>query len=190
MKGIFTYRNLADLDSIITYAARPSTRSCAIVGGGLLGLEAAKAVYDLPTVEDASLVIRSGYPLTRQLDEAAGELVLAKIEALGVKVHTHCAPQHILVKHASEKEDEDAERFAGFSVGDDEVLTDMMVLAVGIKPRDDLARCGIKRAPRGGFEVGDDLSTSAEGVYAIGECASWRGNVGRHTGCADSSTTA
>jgi nitrite reductase (NAD(P)H) len=136
--------------------------------------EAAKAVYDMPSVPDVSILIRQGYPLNRQLDGPAGELVLRKIEGLGVKVHTRCEPSSIISR-------EDAERgdvFCGFDTPKGGIESDMVIFAIGIKPRDDLARkSGIKVAPRGGIEVGDDLSTSAEGVFAIGECASWRGNV-------------
>jgi nitrite reductase (NAD(P)H) len=54
----------------------------------------------------------------------------------------------------------------------------MVIYAIGIKPRDDLAaQSGLKIHPRGGIHVGDDLSTSAKDIYAIGECANWQGNV-------------
>lgn len=145
----------------------------------LLGLEAAKAVYDMPTIPAVSILIRQDYPLNRQLDASAGELVLRKIEAMGVKVLTRCAPSDIITRIDPITQEE---IFEGFIIGDKEdgetVEADLVIFAIGIKARDDLAdRSGIKCAARGGIEVADDLSTSAEGVYAIGECASWRGNV-------------
>ncbi len=126
----------------------------------------------MPSVPDVSILIRQGYPLNRQLDASAGELVLRKIEALGVTVKTHCEPTRVITK------DEDGERFAGFETPNGMIESDMVIFAIGIRPRDELGReFNLKIAPRGGIEVGDDLQSSIEGIYAIGECASWRGNV-------------
>jgi len=127
----------------------------------------------MPTVPDVSILIRQGYPLNRQLDASAGELVLRKIEALGVTVKTHCEPTSVVT--IGEGLDE---RFAGFEHKEGGMESDMVIFAIGIKPRDDLARISdLKIAPKGGIDVGDDLQSSVEGIYAIGECASWRGNV-------------
>lgn len=123
-----------------------------------------------------SILIRQGYPLNRQLDTSAGELVLKKIEAMGVEVKTRYSPDDMVLA----ENDQGEQTFKGFKKGDQVSESDMVIFAVGIKPRDDLAvASGIKTASGGGIEVGDDLQTSAEGVYAIGECASWRGNVSR-----------
>lgn len=127
----------------------------------------------MPTVPDVSILIRQGYPLNRQLDASAGELVLRKIEALGVTVKTRCEPTSVVTVT-----DGPDERFAGFEHKDGRMDSDMVIFAIGIKPRDDLGRISnLKIAPRGGIEVGDDLQSSVKDVYAIGECASWRGNV-------------
>ena len=140
----------------------------------LLGLEAAKALYDLPSVPDVSLVIRKGYPLNRQLDARAGELVLKKIRDIGVNVHTACEPTAMTVRHA----EDGTNAFTGLQTPTGALDADMVIFAIGIRPRDELAfESGIRTAPRGGVEVNDDLETSANGVYAVGECASWRGNV-------------
>lgn len=137
----------------------------------LLGLEAAKAVYDMSM--KVSILIRQSYPLNRQLDASAGELVLKKIEGMGVEVRTQYSPDGIIIETK-----EGVETFKGFQKGEEVVESDMVVFAIGIKPRDDLAvTSGIKTASGGGIEVGDDLQSSADGVFAIGECASWRGNV-------------
>lgn len=129
----------------------------------------------MPTIPDVSILIRQDYPLNRQLDASAGELVLRKIEDMGVKVLTQCAPSDIITR-VDETTGEDV--FAGFKVGDSTIEADLVIFAIGIKPRDDLAAIsGIACARKGGIEVGDDLMTSAEGIYAVGECASWRGNV-------------
>ncbi|BGP40530.1 hypothetical protein JCM10449v2_004492 [Rhodotorula kratochvilovae] len=174
-KGVFVYRNVADLEAIMAYADQPDVNRASVVGGGLLGLEAAKAVYDLPTIPDVNILIRQNYPLNRQLDAAAGELVLNKIEGMGVRVLTGCEPQAITTK-----ENANGERvFTGFELPDGEKLeSDLVIYGIGISPRDELASAaGIKVSSRGGIEVGDDLMTSAQDVYAIGECASWRGNT-------------
>lgn len=129
----------------------------------------------MPAVPEVSILIRQNYPLNRQLDPSAGELVLRKIENMGVQVLTQCEPVGIVTKKGVDGSDV----FTGFKLRQDEVVeSDMTIFAIGIKPRDDLARAsGIRCAKRGGVDVGDDLMTSEQDIYAIGECASWRGNV-------------
>ena len=86
----------ADLERIISYGGQPHIKRATVVGGGLLGLEAAKAVYDMHEIEDVSIINRTGYPLSRQLDSSAGEMVLRRIEAMGVKVspiHSSSGPE-------------------------------------------------------------------------------------------------
>lgn len=102
-------------------------------------------------------------------------MVLRKIEAMGVQFVTKARVSGILTKPGADGK----EKFCGFKMEDgSEYLSDMVISAVGIRGRDDLAKkCGIKCASRGGISVDDDLKTSADGVYAIGECASWRGNT-------------
>lgn len=165
-KGVFVYRSIADLEGIIQYAEHGQVNRATVVGGGLLGLEAAKAVYDMPCVPDVSIMIRQDYPLNRQLDAPAGELVMQRIEAMGVKVLTRCSPKGISTENGT---------FTGFN--EPQVDSDMVIFATGIRPRDDLAAAtGMKTAPRGGIIVDDSLLTNIPNVYAIGECASWRGN--------------
>lgn len=123
-----------------------------------------------------SIINRQAYPLSRQLDAEAGEMVLHKIEALGVQVLTRCSPVRQLTRLADDGSGD--EIFCGFEFADGSVHeADLVIYAIGIRPRDDVARAsGIQCHPRGGIIVGDDLKTSAEDVYAIGECASWRDN--------------
>lgn len=134
----------------------------------------------MPSIPSVSILIRQPYPLNRQLDASAGELVLRKIEAMGVEVKTFCQPSDIITTVDAKGQ----ETFRGFKITaeagevEKEIESDMVIFAIGIKPRDDLATgAGIKVAKRGGIDVGDDLKTSVDDVYAIGECASWRGNV-------------
>ncbi|KAF5354806.1 hypothetical protein D9756_005269 [Leucocoprinus leucothites] len=175
-RGVFVYRNISDLDSIISYANRDDVKHAVVVGGGLLGLEAAKAVHDLETISHVSIINRQAYPLSRQLDADAGEMVLAKIEALGVQVLTNCSPSEELTRGADDGSDNRV--FSGFKLRDgSNHYADMVIYAIGIQPRDELARaCGIDCHPKGGIIVGSDLQTSASDVYAIGECANWKGN--------------
>lgn len=100
---------------------------------------------------------------------------MAKIQAMGVKVLTQTEPQAIITRI----DENGNEVFTGFKISEDEVIeSDLTIFAIGIKPRDELARAsGIRCSPRGGIDVDDNLMSSVEGIYAIGECASWRGNV-------------
>lgn len=104
-------------------------------------------------------------------------MVLRKIEAMGVQVLTNCAPVEQLSRPSEDGSSE--EIFTGFILQDGSTFeADLVIYAIGIKPRDELAKaCGIESHSRGGIVVRDDLQTSAKDVYAIGECASWKGNT-------------
>ncbi|WVF71032.1 nitrite reductase [NAD(P)H], large subunit [Kwoniella sp. CBS 6097] len=147
IKGAFVYRSIADLESIIKYSEKPGIRRASVVGGGLLGLEAAKAVYDMK-IPEVSILIRQDYPLNRQLDASAGELVLKKIEGMGVQVRTRCEPQAVIIR-----ETEEGEIFEGFQVDGEILESDLTIFAIGITPRDDLARSSnIEVDPKGGIK--------------------------------------
>ncbi|KAF7300645.1 NAD(P)H nitrite reductase [Mycena chlorophos] len=179
VKGAFVYRNVSDLDAIISYAENTPVKRAVVVGGGLLGLEAAKAVYDMPAIPAVAIVHRSGHLLSRQLGADAGEMVLRKIQALGVQVLLSASPVEQLSTRQSAPDGAQTLTFSGFKLADGTTLeADLVIYAIGITPRDDIAReSGIQCHERGGIVVRDDLQTSAEDVYAIGECASWKGNT-------------
>ncbi|KAB5593146.1 Nitrite reductase (NAD(P)H) large subunit [Ceratobasidium theobromae] len=182
INGVFVYRSIADLDSMLAYSERPNANKAVVIGGGLLGLEAAKALYDLPAIPDVAILNRQAYPLSRQLDGEAGEMVLRKIEGMGVKVITKVDVSNVTTEKIPEDEIEaegKTEVITGFDLTDGtRVECDLAVFAIGIKSRDDLARsAGIRCHARGGVIINDDLSTSAPEVYAIGECTSWKGNT-------------
>jgi nitrite reductase (NAD(P)H) len=101
-------------------------------------------------------------------------MVLRRIEAMGVKFITKVGVEDITTEAGS-----DEETFTGFNLSDGTHLaSNLVIFAIGIKPRDELAKVsGIETYERGGIKVGDDLRTSAKDVYAIGECASWKGNT-------------
>ncbi|KAJ6590581.1 nitrite reductase [Mycena vulgaris] len=175
--GVFVYRNIADLDGIISYAEKGNVKKAVVVGGGLLGLEAAKAVYDMPSIPEVAIIHRQPHLLSRQLDADAGEMVLQKIQAMGVEVLTSCSPVEQLSSSADDGSGQDV--FVGFKLADGAIFrADLVIYAIGIKPRDEIARAsGIQCNSKGGIIVGDDLQTLSKDVYAIGECASWRKNT-------------
>ncbi|KAK0540952.1 hypothetical protein OC835_000379 [Tilletia horrida] len=182
--GAFVYRNIADLDATIGYAESRPIRRAAVVGGGLLGLEAAHALLELENVQQVVLVERNQWVLSRQLDGEGGRLVLDKVRNLGVEVLLQARVRDLIVSSAEEDE-QGKERLKGILLeggGEDGADTpydlDMIVFAVGIKPRDELAKAsGIATASRGGITINERLQTSVPNVYAIGECASFKGET-------------
>jgi nitrite reductase (NADH) large subunit len=158
-KGIFVYRTIEDLDAMIAYAR--GRRTAAVIGGGLLGLEAAKAVYDLGL--QTHVVEFAPRLMPRQIDEAGSRVLVSKINTLGVQVHLEKNTKEILGNG----------RVEGLLFADGARLdVDMLVVSAGIKPRDDLARAsGLAVGPRGGVVVDDLLRTSDPDVLAIGEVA-------------------
>jgi len=157
--GVFVYRTIEDLERIIAYA--PKVRRAAVIGGGLLGLEAAKAALDLGL--ETHVVEFAPRLMPRQLDEAGSQMLVSKIEQLGVHVHLNKATEEVLGNGAVD----------GMTFSDGSQLdVEMIIVSAGIRPRDDLAReCGIEVGPRGGVVVDDGLKTSAPDIYAIGEVA-------------------
>lgn len=169
--GVFVYRTINDLTSLIDYADTKNGTNAVVIGGGLLGLEAGKAMLDLERYKNISLVERASWVLSRQLDSDAGQMVVDQVRTLGVDI--------MLSKSlASIKTDENNNLTGvGFEDGD-EMDCSTLCFAIGVKPRDDLARAsGLECAPRGGIVVDDSLKTSVDGIYAIGECASWKGQA-------------
>ncbi len=165
LPGVFVYRTIEDLDAIALAAT--TARRAAVIGGGLLGLEAAKALVDLgiPTC----ILEAAPRLMPRQLDATASSFLLGHIERLGVDVQT--GVQLVAVQGR--------DRVEGIELGDGEPIeVDLVVVSAGIRPRDELARAvGINCHARGGVVVDDNLQSSDANVYAIGECASHRDTV-------------
>ncbi len=160
----FVYRTIEDLQAI-THAAE-GARSGTVIGGGLLGLEAAKAVRDLGL---ATRVVEFAPRLmAAQVDDDGGALLREKISDLGVEVLTGKATRCI----------EDGEQYRHrlrFDDGDT-VDTDLVIFSAGIRPRDELARAaGLALGDPGGVLIDDHCRTSDPRIYAIGECAHWQG---------------
>ncbi|KAI5795278.1 hypothetical protein EDC01DRAFT_78928 [Geopyxis carbonaria] len=165
--GVFVYRNLDDLTNLISYSASVAGTTGCVVGGGLLGLEAAKAMLDLQQYGAVKLIDKNPWVLSRQLDADAGALVVEKISELGVEV---------LRNHRIAKINTDGEnKVVGVTFTDGtELECSSICFAIGIRPRDELAgAAGIATAPRGGFIIDKRCETSVADVYAVGECASW-----------------
>ncbi|WP_226642908.1 nitrite reductase large subunit NirB [Microbulbifer variabilis] len=161
----FVYRTLEDLDAIRTAAS--TAHSGVVVGGGLLGLEAANALKALGL--EAHVVEFAPGLMTTQLDEGGSDLLRKKIEALGVKVHTSRATELI-----AEADDRLRMQFKG----GDELLTDMIVFSAGIRPHDELAKSsGLQVGERGGIVIDSRCRTSDPRIFAIGECALYEGRI-------------
>ena len=158
-EGIFVYRTIEDLEDITAYAK--NVKTCAVIGGGLLGLEAAKAAQDLGLKTD--VVEFAPRLMPRQLDEAGGEMLKNLIEAQGMTVNLCMNTKNIAGETA----------VTAMEFADDSVIeTEMIIVSAGIRPRDDLARAsGLTLGPRGGILVNSSLKTSDEDIYAVGECA-------------------
>jgi nitrite reductase (NADH) large subunit len=164
-QGVFVYRTIEDLVAIREYAK--TAKVGAVLGGGLLGLEAAKAVHDLGLT--THVIEFAPRLMPRQLDAAGGRLLAKSVEALGVKVHTGRAATNVL----------GGDRAEGLAFKDGETLEcDLIVVSAGIRPRDELARdAGLALGERGGILVDDSLRTSDQDIFAIGECALHQGTL-------------
>ena len=162
--GCFVYRTIEDLEAM--QAAGRTGRVGTVVGGGLLGLEAAKALKDMGL--ETHVVEFAPRLMAVQVDEAGGALLRRKIEALGVVVHT--ATQTLSIG------DGKTARHAMHFAGGESLETDLIVFSAGIRPRDELARtAGLTVAERGGVTIDDQCRTSDPHVYAVGECAAHHG---------------
>jgi nitrite reductase (NADH) large subunit len=164
--GCFVYRTIEDLEAI--RAAAEHSKIGVVIGGGLLGLEAGKALKDLGL--ETHVVEFAPRLMAVQLDDGGGRVLRKKIEDLGVRVHTGKSTTEIV-------QGAQTVHTLKFSDGT-ELATDLIVFSAGIRPRDELARdCGLSVGPRGGIVINDHCQTSDADVYAIGECALWGGKI-------------
>ncbi|MFC5609112.1 nitrite reductase large subunit NirB [Variovorax soli] len=160
------YRTIEDLEAMQASGAK--SRSGVVVGGGLLGLECAKALRDMGL--ETHVVEFSPRLMAVQVDEGGGRVLRSKIEDLGVHVHT--------ARNTVEITDGAGARHRMVYADGTYLETDMIVFSAGIRPRDELARqCVLAIGPRGGVVIDSNCLTSDPHVYAIGECASWNDQV-------------
>ncbi len=165
LTGCFVYRTIDDLEALTAFAAYRHTG--VVVGGGLLGLEAANALRRLGLTTHVVEFAPRLMPM--QVDEAGGAMLRRHIEDLGLTVHTGRAAARIMGN--------DSVGQVAFEDGG-VIRTDLVVFAAGVRPRDELARAaGLAVGSRGGVVVDDGCRTSDEHVYAIGECAEIGGRV-------------
>jgi nitrite reductase (NADH) large subunit len=172
--GCHVYRTIEDLEAIRASAAR--ALAGVVIGGGLLGLEAARALRDLGL--ETHVVELAPRLMALQVDEGGGAMLRRKIEALGVHVHTGRVTSAI-GDPPSEGAHPSPPRAHVITFADGGSLqADVVVFSAGIRPRDELARqCGLAVGPRGGIAIDDHCRTSDPDIYAIGECALWRGRI-------------
>ncbi len=165
-RDCFVYRTIEDLEVIAASARR--SKVGVVIGGGLLGLEAAKALQDLGL--ETHIVEFASRLMAVQLDDSAGRLLRRKIEALGARIH--------LQKSTREIVDGAARRHKLVFVDGTSLEADLIVFSAGIRPRDELARAaGIAVGERGGIQINSHCQTTNPDIYAIGECALWEGRT-------------
>ncbi|PSJ41426.1 nitrite reductase (NAD(P)H) [Zobellella endophytica] len=165
-KKCFVYRTLEDLADI--KAACQNAKTGVVIGGGLLGLEAANALRLLGL--ETHVVEFAPRLMPVQLDPQGGTLLKEKIERLGLHVHTQKATHHII-------DGEGATHRLKFDDGG--ILeTDVLVFSAGIRPQDALGKAaGLTLGERGGICINNQCQTSDPDIYAIGECALWQGKL-------------
>ncbi|HZR35463.1 MAG TPA: nitrite reductase large subunit NirB [Nevskia sp.] len=160
------YRTIEDLEAIA--AAGRESKVGVVVGGGLLGLEAAKALKDMGLT--THVVEFAPRLMAVQVDEGGGRILRRKIEELGVTVHTGKNTQEIVdgEQHRHRMKFADG----GF------LETDLILFSAGIRPRDELAKqAGLAMGDRGGIVVDESCRTSDPDIYAIGECALYQNRI-------------
>ncbi|OZC53853.1 nitrite reductase large subunit [Rhodococcus sp. 06-621-2] len=167
-RGVFGFRTIEDTNGMLQMAASQDDLRAVVIGGGLLGLEAA---YGLRTQGlDVDVVHSPGHLMNQQLDERGGKLLRNKIESLGVGVHTSKRTTSVLRTETG--------AVAGVGFGDGTSLpADMIVVTAGIRPNVEFARGGGLVIERG-IVVDDQLRCEDEGsIFAVGECCQHRGEV-------------
>lgn len=163
LPGVFTVRTVKDVDRL--KARADGARDAVVIGGGLLGLEMASVLAHLGLAVTVAEVVP--WLLPRQLDRPGGELLQRILEKNGLKIKTDTKVEAIVGKA-----DVNAVRLSG----GEEIPAALVLVSAGIRPRVDLATsAGLKVGK--GIIIGDQAETSAEGVFAAGDCAEHRGQI-------------
>eukprot|EP00977_Amphora_coffeiformis_P009629 scaffold2219_cov177-Amphora_coffeaeformis.AAC.5 len=173
--GVFVYRTIEDLEAMLEYAEKNGVKSAAVIGGGLLGLEAAKAAKDIGL--ESHIIEFAPILMCRQIDQGGHDVLVKKIEDMGLKVHCGARTEAIVGADGTTDNDSDAP-VAGLSFsneGWEDLPVQMVIVSAGIKPRDELARdAGLEVGERGGIVVNEQMQTSIDSIYAIGEIALYK----------------
>ncbi|KAJ1544621.1 hypothetical protein HK405_008517, partial [Cladochytrium tenue] len=180
-KGVFVYRTIEDLNKIISYANSRPVRRAAVIGGGLLGLEAAAALKSLKL--EVSVVERNAHALARQLDADGAAIMNRELRKVGINVLPHRDTECILLGGGTDGQECAGLRFKPRKHGKDlhdtkhdDLECEMVVVSVGISPRDELSHgCGLEVHEKGGTVVDDELRTSDRSIFVVGEAVSHRG---------------
>lgn len=183
------YRTLDDvweLNRLITqHAATGTPPRVVTIGGGLLGLEAAAGAIALGA--DAHVIDGGRWLMSHQLDQGAGQALGRLIDSCGITVHSGVYPAQVLTSPAEESSDVAdtvAATVTGVRMADDrDIPADIVITAIGVRPRDELARNANERAgtevfalgQRGGVMIDASCATSVPHVWAIGEVACFDG---------------
>ena len=165
--GVFGFRNIADTEQMLEWA--PGVTRAAVIGGGLLGLEAARGLLERGL--EVHVVHRAERLMNMQLDGQAGAILRRGVEDLGVHVHLETSTTELLVGGDG--------RVAGLRFGDDgiELECDMVVVTAGIRPKVELAASAGLTVERA-IVVDDAMrALDEEDIYVVGECAQHRGQV-------------
>lgn len=160
-EGVIAFRNIQDCETMME--ASKHYKKAVVIGGGLLGLEAARGLIHLGM--HTTVVHIHDYLMERQLDEPAARMLQRELEAQGMTFLLNKQSASIIGRKRVK-----ALQFADGS----EVQTDLIVMAVGIRPNIELAKASGIDVNRG-IVVNDVMETSTPGIYAIGECAEHRG---------------
>ncbi|MFK4189432.1 NAD(P)/FAD-dependent oxidoreductase [Streptomyces sparsogenes] len=166
--GVHAFRTMDDCLALAA-AVRPGVRSV-VIGGGLLGVSAARALAQ----RGAQVVLahQGEHLMERQLDAGASEVLRRHVETLGVEVHTECRVRGLRTRTVDGNTADGAGRaVSAVELADGYALeADLVVLACGVRPRVGLARAAGLEVKRG-VVVDDELRTSDPRVFAIGDCA-------------------
>lgn len=165
------YRTIDDVDALVAETRELAEQlgrapRAIVAGGGLLGLEAAGGLAELGA--DAAIVHSGSWLMSAQLDEGAGRALGRIIAGKGITLHLGVRPAKVL---------ESSGGVVGVELTDGRrVDADLVVFAIGISPRDELARAmGLELGPRGGVSIDTACAASVPNVWAIGEVASFEG---------------
>ena len=163
LEGVITFRDIHDVNAMLD--ASKSGKSAVVIGGGLLGLEAANGL--MKNGMDVSVVHLMDTLMERQMDASSGAMLKDSLEERGMKFFMQARTREITGDKS----------VTGVSLEDGtEIPADFVVMAVGIKPSIELAKKAGIHCQRG-IVVDDTMQTYAPGIYAVGECAQHRGQA-------------
>ncbi|MCA9170617.1 MAG: NAD(P)/FAD-dependent oxidoreductase [Planctomycetales bacterium] len=162
LPGVFVYRTIDDLLAIRDYVKSHHCETAAVLGGGLLGLEAVKVLRDLSVT--TTVIDQAPGLMPRQLNASAAKVLCARVTQLGVDI--------LLTHRTSQISQEENGLRLSFDNGTSQRV-DLVIVSAGVRPRDELAAAAeLLTGSRGGYAVDRRLRTNDEAISAIGECAS------------------